>query len=47
MPTKKTNIVKTGKTSSNALTGRSVSKLKKAGSWESARIAGKYLKPAS
>jgi hypothetical protein len=40
------SVVKSGKASSKALTGQSVASLKKAGSWESARIAGKYLKRA-
>ncbi|MDP8903845.1 MAG: hypothetical protein M3N29_00775 [Chloroflexota bacterium] len=42
--TKKTKVIKSGKAGRSALTGKSVSDLKSAGSWESARIAGKYLK---
>jgi hypothetical protein len=47
MSKKGNSIVRSGKTSKSALTSTSVTRLKKAGSWESARIAGKYLKRAS
>lgn len=40
---KKRSVVRSGKTAKRALTQTSVSRLKKAGSWESARIAGKYV----
>ena len=45
MAAKKATFVKSGKATSSALTPKSVLDLKRAGSWESARIAGRYLKP--
>jgi hypothetical protein len=47
MAEKSTNgrsVHKSGKATGSALSQKSVTRLKEAGSWESARIAGKYLK---
>jgi hypothetical protein len=44
---KSKSVVKTGKAHGRSISGTTVSKLKKAGSFESARIAQQHLKRAS